>query len=515
MMAVKRALISVSDKTGVAEFARGLQELGIEIISTGGTAQALQEAGIRVTLVAEVTGFPEILGGRVKTLHPAVHAGILAQRRPEHLNQIGEFGIRTIDLVAVNLYPFKETVARDGVTLAEAVENIDIGGPTMIRAAAKNHAHVVVVVNPARYGDVLEMLRSDGGVDADRRMALAQEAFAHTAHYDAAIAAYLATFPVGAESFPAEATFPFERVQVLRYGENPHQRAAFYRELNARGASVATARQLNGKELSYNNILDTDAAFNLVREFDEPSAVIVKHNNPCGVSIRSELADAYRQAYAGDPVSAYGGIVACNRTVDGATAAEMAKIFLEAVIAPGFSPEALEVLSKKTKLRLLATGPVERGTGDWWQMRKVRGGLLVQEADHALYREADLKVVTARRPTEDEIAELAFAFTVVKYVKSNAIVVTKGRSLLGVGAGQMNRVGSARIALEQAGEKARGAVLASDAFFPFPDTVEEAAGAGISAIVQPGGSIRDGESIQAADAHGMAMMFTGMRHFRH
>lgn len=514
-MPVKRALISVSDKTGVVDFARALEEMGVEILSTGGTAQILRQAGVRVTLVAEVTGFPEILGGRVKTLHPAVHAGILAERKPEHLNQIGEFGIRPIDLVAVNLYPFKKTIAREGVTLAEAIENIDIGGPAMIRAAAKNHAYVVVVVNPARYTEVIEALRRDGDVSAERRLALAQEAFAHTAHYDAAIATYLAGFTVGVETFPAEAAFPFERVQVLRYGENPHQRAAFYRDLNARGASVATARQLHGKELSYNNILDLNAAFELVCEFTEPAAVIVKHNNPCGVSSRTDLAEAYRLAYAGDPVSAFGGIVACNRPVDGATAAEMAKIFLEAVIAPDFTPEALEILTRKANLRLLATGPVEQGAGDWLQMRKVNGGLLVQEADRALFREGDLKVVTAKRPTEEQIAEMAFAFAIVKHVKSNAIVVTKDRMLLGVGAGQMNRVGAARIALEQAGEKARGAVLASDAFFPFPDTVEEAARAGIAAIVQPGGSIRDEESIKAADAHGIAMLFTGMRHFKH
>ena len=510
---VKRALISVSDKTGIVEFAGGLCDLGVQIISTGGTAKVLREAGLPVTYISEVTGFPEVLDGRVKTLHPAVHGGILARRTGEHLSQLAELGIGTIDLVAVNLYPFRETVARPGVTLDEAVENIDIGGPAMVRSAAKNFESVVVVVNPARYGEVLNALRG-GGLSFDMRLMLAKEAFAHTASYDAAISAYL-------EGLEGEAVFPpvlnlcFERALVLRYGENPHQRAAFYVQPGVVGACAGRAEQLSGKELSYNNILDINAAFELVREFSEPAAAIVKHNNPCGCAVAPTLAQAYKKAYEGDPVSAFGGIVALNRPVDAETAREMQKIFLEAVIAPDYDGEALAVLSAKTSLRLLKTGEIAGQTNDRLDMRKVNGGLLVQEADREVLRREDLKVVTRRRPTPQEMEELIFAMTVVKHVKSNAIVVSKNCQLLGVGAGQMNRVGAARIALKQAGEKARGAVMGSDAFFPFGDTVEEAARAGISAIIQPGGSVRDEESIKVADEYGIAMVFTGVRHFKH
>ncbi|MBO8127723.1 MAG: bifunctional phosphoribosylaminoimidazolecarboxamide formyltransferase/IMP cyclohydrolase [Peptococcaceae bacterium] len=514
-MQVKRALVSVSDKTGIVTFARGLHELGIEILSTGGTARALHESGVPVTEVSAETGFPEILGGRVKTLHPKIHGGILALRTPDHLNQLREFGIKPIDLVVVNLYPFKKTVAREGVTLSEAIENIDIGGPAMIRAAAKNYQYVGVVVNPARYTEVLTALRDNGDLDGDLRVTLAQEAFAHTAHYDAAIASYLTDFSPRREQFPAEIALPFERVQILRYGENPHQKAAFYRDLRVRGACIGNAQKLHGKELSYNNILDLNAALELVREFDDPAAVIIKHNNPCGAATDEVLARAYRRAYQGDPVSAFGGIVALNREVDRETAEEMHKIFLEAVIAPGFTREALEVLTSKKNLRLLRTGEISRLTPDWMDIRKVNGGLLVQEADRELVPSSKYRIVTGVKPTAEQLAEMAFAFKIVKHVKSNAIVVTKDRMLLGVGAGQMNRVGAARIALEQAGEKARGAVLASDAFFPFADTVNEAAKAGIAAIVQPGGSVRDEESIAAANEHGIAMVFTGQRHFRH
>lgn len=510
---MRRALISVSDKTGVVEFARDLVALGWEVVSTGGTARTLREAGVPVIYVTEVTGFPEILGGRVKTLHPHIHGGILALRTPEHLNQLRELAITPIDLVAVNLYPFKQTTARPGVTPEEAIENIDIGGPAMIRAAAKNHRYVVVMVNPARYGEVIDALRSTGDVPQDLRLALAREAFLHTAHYDAVIAGYLNELMPEPEPFPAEAAFPFELAGLLRYGENPHQRAAFYRDVRIRGACVGNAVQLHGKELSYNNILDLNAALELVREFEEPAAVVIKHTNPCGAALGSTLAEAYRKAFEGDPVSAFGGIVALNREVDGETAAALVEIFLEAVIAPAFSLEALEVLKQKKNLRLLATGPLEPWNG--LEMRRVGGGLLVQEADRAIIGEEKPRVVTRREPTPEEMNELLFAFKVVKYVKSNAIVVSKERQVLGVGAGQMNRVGAARIALAHAGEKARGAVLASDAFFPFPDTVEEAARAGITAIIQPGGSVRDEESIEAADAHGIAMVFTGMRHFRH
>jgi len=510
---MRRALLSVSNKQGIVEFARGLVELGFEIVSTGGTARQLREAGVPVTYVSEVTGFPEILEGRVKTLHPAVHGGILARRTPEHLAQLEAHGIAPVDLVAVNLYPFAATVARPGVSLEEAIENIDIGGPAMIRAAAKNYEHVVVVVNPERYPAVLEALRG-GGVDLRLRLELAAEAFAHTAAYDSTIARYLAGLR-GDLEFPASFTLAGERVMLLRYGENPHQRAAFYREVPAAGAGVATARQLHGKELSYNNILDLHAALELVREFSGPTAAIIKHNNPCGVATAGDPATAYRRAFEADPVSAFGGIVAFNCTVDEAAAREMTAIFLEAVIAPDFTPGALEVLRQKADLRILSTGPLDESDAYPFEVRQVRGGFLVQETDREVWREGDLRVVTRRQPTPEELADLRFAMTVVKHVKSNAIVVVKNRQVLGVGAGQMNRVGAARIALAQAGEKARGAVLGSDAFFPFPDTVEEAARAGITAIAQPGGSVRDRESIEAADRLGLAMVFTGMRHFRH
>mgnify|MGYP000085463547 CR=1 FL=1 len=509
----RRALISVSDKTGVVEFARGLVDLGWEVVSTGGTYKTIKGAGVPVTYVSEVTGFPEILDGRVKTLHPKIHGGILALRTPEHLKQLAEQGIVPIDLVAVNLYPFRQTVSREGVSLAEAVENIDIGGPAMIRAAAKNHQNVIVVVNPERYPAILEALRA-GEVGAELRLTLAQEAFAHTAHYDAAIADYLGSLGPG-ERFPRELTLAFDLVGTLRYGENPHQQAAFYRDLRTKGPCVANAEKLHGKELSYNNILDLDAALELVREFDAPTVVIVKHNNPCGVAQAATVAEAYRIAFEADPVSAFGGIVAVNRTVDRAAAEEMVKIFLEAIIAPDFEADALEILRQKKDLRLLRTGPLGGPTNDWMSVRKVSGGLLLQEVDRKVADREALKVVTKRAPSPEEIEELLFAFAVVKHVKSNAIVVTKNRQVLGVGAGQMNRVGSARIALAQAGEKARGAVLASDAFFPFPDTVLEAAKAGVTAIIQPGGSLKDAEAIAAADAHGIAMVFTGLRHFRH
>lgn len=512
-MNVKRAMISVSDKTGVVEFARGLAELGVEIVSTGGTAKTLRAAGVPVTYISDVTGFPEILGGRVKTLHPNVHGGILALRNREHLDQLKEHNITPIDLVAVNLYPFRETIAKPDVTLADAIENIDIGGPTMVRSAAKNYENVLIVVNPGRYMEVLEAIRG-GSADGDLRMDLAREAFAHTASYDAAITAYLSGIDKK-EQFPPTMEISVKRAQVLRYGENPHQQAAFYRDPSITGPCAGNAMQLSGKELSYNNILDLNSAFELVREFSEPAAVIIKHNNPCGCACASGPADAYRKALEADPVSAYGGIAAYNCDVDAETASEMAKIFLEAIIAPGYEEDALKILKAKTNLRLLVTGELTGQTNDRLEIRKVNGGLLVQEADREVLRLPELKVVTKRQPTKEEMEELLFAMTVVKHVKSNAIVITKNRSLVGVGAGQMNRVGSARIATEQAGEKARGAVLGSDAYFPFNDSVLQAAKAGVTAIIQPGGSIRDEESIKAADENGIAMVFTGMRHFKH
>jgi phosphoribosylaminoimidazolecarboxamide formyltransferase/IMP cyclohydrolase len=510
---IKRALISVSNKTGVVDFARGLVGLGAEIVSTGGTAKTLREAGVPVTYITKVTEFPEILDGRVKTLHPRVHGGILARRTEEHLSQLKEHGITPIDLVAVNLYPFRETVAKPGVTLEEAIENIDIGGPAMVRAAAKNNRDVVVVVNPGRYQEILQALES-GRLTPDFRLSLALEAFSHTAAYDAAISAYLSGV-TGCGDFPEVMLKPYERVQQLRYGENPHQRAAFYRDPAVNGACVGRSEQLSGKELSYNNILDINAALELVREFDGPAAVIVKHNNPCGAAVAGDVSAAYRLAFEGDPVSAYGGIVAFNRPVTAEAARQMAEIFLEAVIAPDYQPEALEVLQGREGLRLLKAGDLSRQSNDGIDVRKVNGGLLVQDADRELYQKDKLKTVTAKAPTPGQLEEMAFAMTIVKHVKSNAIVITRDKQLIGVGAGQMNRVGSARIALEQAGEKARGAVLASDAFFPFRDSLDEAARHGIAAVIQPGGSMRDDESVKAADEHGMVMVLTGMRHFKH
>ncbi|MHB8157337.1 MAG: bifunctional phosphoribosylaminoimidazolecarboxamide formyltransferase/IMP cyclohydrolase [Desulfocucumaceae bacterium] len=511
----RRALISVSDKTGVAEFASGLVKMGFEIVSTGGTAKALKEAGVPVTYITLVTGFPEILDGRVKTLHPAVHGGILARRTPDHSEQLEKQGISFIDLVAVNLYPFRETISRPGVSLEEAIENIDIGGPAMVRAAAKNHSYVLVVVNPARYGDVLKAM-AGGEVDYQFRLSLAREAFAHTAVYDTAIASYLEG-QSGADSdlFPKLWSRPFEQVQVLRYGENPHQQAAFYRDPASSGASVSSARQLSGKELSYNNILDLNAALELVKEFADPAAVVIKHNNPCGAACAADIAEAYRLAYEGDPVSAYGGIVACNRPVTAAAARQMTEIFLEAVIAPGFEKDALELLAKKSGLRVMETGSLEGPAGDVLDLRKVNGGLLMQEVDRKLLDRDHLEVATSAQPDKADLEELIFSMTIVKHVKSNAIVVTKNRQLIGVGAGQMNRVGSAGIALGQAGDKARGAYLGSDAFFPFADTVDLAAKAGIRAIIQPGGSVRDEESVKAAEKQGIIMVLTGYRHFKH
>lgn len=517
MIEIRRALLSVSDKRGLIELGRGLVRHGVELVSTGGTHAALKEAGLPVTYVSEVTGFPEILDGRVKTLHPAIHAGILARRDdPGHLAQLEAAGIKPIDLVVVNLYPFAATVARPGVTLEEAIENIDIGGPSMIRAAAKNHAGVVVLVDPAAYPALLaEMDANAGRVSPEFARARAVEAFAHTAAYDAAIHRYLAG--VEGEAFPELLELRFEKVMDLRYGENPHQRAAFYRDPGFRGFGLSEAEKLQGKELSFNNIGDADAAMHLAAEFDLPAVVAVKHANPCGVGTGPDLPTAFRRAYDSDPVSIFGGIVAVNRELDGETARALAELFLEIVIAPSFSEEARAILAAKKNLRLLRVAfpapGAPRAAG--FDLRRVAGGLLVQDFDRTDYRPEDLVVKTRRAPTEAELADLALAWKVVKYVKSNAIVLWRDGGTVGVGAGQMNRVGAARIAIAQAGERARGAVLASDAFFPMPDTVEEAARAGVTAIIQPGGSIRDADSIAAADRHGLAMVFTGIRHFRH
>ncbi|HWR55358.1 MAG TPA: bifunctional phosphoribosylaminoimidazolecarboxamide formyltransferase/IMP cyclohydrolase [Negativicutes bacterium] len=513
---IKRAIISVSDKRGVVEFARGLAEQGVEIISTGGTMKLLKEAGIPVIYISEVTGFPEVMDGRVKTLHPKIHGGILALRdNPKHVQHMMENQIKPIDLVVVNLYPFRETIAKPDVTFAEAIENIDIGGPTMVRAAAKNYNHVAIVVNPDQYGPVLAEIRENGDVSDDMRLQLARAAFKHTSEYDTWIHQYLQQQLDGETEFPQVLQLQLEKAQELRYGENPHQRAAFYRESESKHASVGAAKQLQGKELSFNNIVDLHAALELVREFTSPAAVIIKHTNPCGTACAQTLSEAYKKAFEADPVSAFGGIIGLNRPLDGETAQAVSALFAEAIIAPDFSAEALEILGAKKNLRLLATGGASLEPAPYMDMKRVAGGLLLQNSDNFDNPRAELKVVTKKAPTEAAWEDLLFAWKVAKHVKSNAIVVAKGGVTLGVGAGQMNRVGAAKIAFEQAAEQAAGAVLASDAFFPFRDTVDAAAKAGITAIIQPGGSVRDEESIQAADEHGIAMIFTGVRHFKH
>lgn len=529
-MSKKRALVSVSDKSGVVTFAKELTELGYEVISTGGTAKALEKHNVPVTYVSDVTGFPEILEGRVKTLHPKVHGGILAKRTPEHLTQLEENNITPIDIVAVNLYPFKETIAKPDVTLEDAIENIDIGGPAMVRAAAKNNDGVAIIVNPDKYESVIAELKNNGEISKEKRFSLAAEAFKHTADYDSAIAGYLAEVNPAeqaeakdleddkAVSFPEYFKIKGKKLQGLRYGENPQQAACFYGLLGD-GANVTNAKQLQGKELSFNNIVDANAALELVKEYDHTAAVVIKHTNPCGASEADDQLTAYKQAYEADAVSAFGGIVAFNRVVEAATAAEMAKTFLEVIIAPDFSDEAKEILGAKENLRLMAVGDFaaeqSKGSKPEFEIKSVAGGFLLQEVDKNKITKEDLKVVTEAKPDDKLLQELLFAWKTVKHVKSNAIVVTKDGVTVGVGAGQMNRVGSAKIAFEQAGEKAKGAVLASDAFFPFADTVENAAKAGIKAIIQPGGSKKDEESIAEANKHGIVMVFTGQRHFKH
>ncbi len=513
-----RAIISVSDKAGVTDFARGLNQLGFEVFSTGGTKKALVEAQVPVKSVSEFTGFPEILDGRVKTLHPAVHGGILARRDlPAHMAQLAESNIETIDLVAVNLYPFVQTVSREGVTLDEALENIDIGGPTMIRAAAKNFPHVIVVVDPADYRTVLEKLR-EGDLELAERKRLAYKAFQHVAVYDTAISQYLRR---DMDGFPEEMTVALKQRYGLRYGENPHQPAAFYAE-QVVGVKLATgitwAKQLGGKELSFNNILDADAAWGVVTDFSALTVAIIKHTNPCGLASHEEIAEAYRRALSGDPVAAFGGIVAVNRAITLAAAEEISKTFYEIVIAPEYEANALELLKRKKDLRILvAELPPTYGISHegYLDFRRVKGGFLVQSSDSLAEDSVSLRTVTKREPTEAEVADLFFAWRAVKHVKSNAIVLAKDKILLGMGAGQPSRIISAQIAKEKAGEKAVGSVLASDAMFPFSDVVEAAAAAGVTAIIQPGGSIRDEDSIKAANKHNIAMVFTGERHFRH
>ncbi|MBA7593825.1 Bifunctional purine biosynthesis protein PurH [subsurface metagenome] len=507
-----RALVSVSDKTGVVDFARGLHQLGVEIYSTGGTKKALEDAGVPVHSVGELTNFPEILDGRVKTLHPGVHAGILARRDvPGHLSQLAEKGLVAIDLVAVNLYPFVQTIAKEGTTLEQALENIDIGGPTMIRSAAKNFPHVIVIVEPADYQPVLEKLRT-GEIGIEERKKLAEKAFQHVASYDTAIASYLR--PEG-EKFPPEMTIALRKLQDLSYGENPHQEAAFYiEEAVAKEPGITRATQLSGRELSFNNILDLDAAVSVVQDFSPPTIAIIKHNNPCGLSCHEDLAQAYRQALAGDPVSAFGGIVASNRPLDLAAAQEIDKSHFDAIIAPGYDDDALKLLKRKRDLRLIELGAAAKQAPHALDFRRVGGGFLLQTQDF-IAEDVSLRPVTRRQPTPEEERDLLFAWRVAMHVKSNAIVLVKDLALLGMGAGQPSRVDSVEIALKKAGERARGSVLASDAFFPFPDGVELAAKGGATALIQPGGSMRDEEVIAAADKHDVAMVFTGRRHFKH
>jgi phosphoribosylaminoimidazolecarboxamide formyltransferase/IMP cyclohydrolase len=520
VLPVRRALISVSDKTGLVPFAQALARAGAEILSTGGTARALREAGLTVIDVSDHTGFPEIMDGRVKTLVPQIHGGILARRDlPEHLAQMEAHNIAPIDLVAVNLYPFEATVAR-GADAETTIENIDIGGPALIRAAAKNHDFVAVLTDPAQYAEVEQALAA-GGTDIALRRRLAGVAYARTAAYDAAIAAWFAD--QRGESFPERFAISGQLRQTLRYGENPHQHAAFY--VTGDRPGVATAAQAQGKELSYNNLNDTDAAFECVAEFAEPSVVIVKHANPCGVASAASLAAAWDAALACDPVSAFGGIVALNRTLDAETAARIAAIFTEVIVAPDATPEAQAVLSPKKNLRLLLTGSLPDPAARALAFRSLAGGFLVQDRDAGRVATGDLKVVTRRAPSEAELADLLFAFRVAKHVKSNAIIYAKGAATVGIGAGQMSRVDSARIAAWKAGEAAKaaglsapltqGSVAASDAFFPFADGLETIIAAGATAVIQPGGSMRDNEVIAAADAAGIAMVLTGMRHFRH
>ncbi|ENQ8061981.1 bifunctional phosphoribosylaminoimidazolecarboxamide formyltransferase/IMP cyclohydrolase [Vibrio parahaemolyticus] len=524
---IRRALISVSDKTGIVEFAQALAERGVDILSTGGTARLLAEQGIAVTEVSDYTGFPEMMDGRVKTLHPKVHGGVLG-RRGQDDDVMAKHGINPIDMVVVNLYPFAETVAKDGCTLADAVENIDIGGPTMVRSAAKNHKDVTIVVNASDYDRVIaEMDANDKSLTLETRFDLAIAAFEHTAAYDGMIANYFGTMvPSYGENkegdeeskFPRTFNQQFDKKQDMRYGENSHQAAAFYVEANPQEASVSTARQIQGKALSYNNIADTDAALECVKEFNEPACVIVKHANPCGVALGKDILEAYNRAYQTDPTSAFGGIIAFNQELDAETAtAIVERQFVEVIIAPSVSAEAIEVVAAKKNVRLLECGEWSTKTTGF-DVKRVNGGLLVQDRDQGMVSLDDLKVVSKRQPTEEELKDALFCWKVAKYVKSNAIVYAKGDMTIGVGAGQMSRVYSAKIAGIKAadeGLEVAGSVMASDAFFPFRDGIDAAAEAGIKCVIQPGGSMRDDEVIAAADEHGMAMIFTGMRHFRH
>ncbi len=516
---IRRALLSVSNKEGLVDFARALREQGIEILSTGGTALLLEHQGVETKQVSAETGFPEIMDGRVKTLHPKIHGALLGRRGIDD-DVMREFGIEAIDLVVVNLYPFANTIAQADCTIENAIENIDIGGPAMVRAAAKNHDRVTVVVDPLDYGIVLaEMSQGDGSISAETRRRLAAKAYAHTAAYDATVAGYLDSVSRGGStSFPDLLPLQFRKRMDLRYGENPHQHAAFYIAADAQGSGIGSASQLQGKALSYNNVADGDTAFECVRQFDQPACVIVKHANPCGVSVAADILTAYNNAYRTDPTSAFGGIIAFNRTLDAETAtAILERQFVEVIIAPDLDRDAREVCARKNNIRVLTTGGLAE-TNSRFDFRGINGGLLVQSRDMGMIDAADLKVVTQRKPTAAEMDDLLFAWKVCKFVKSNAIVYAGSRMTLGVGAGQMSRVVSSRIAAMKArdeGLTVEGAVMASDAFFPFRDGLDVAAEFGIKAVIQPGGSVRDEEVIAAANEHGIAMVLTGMRHFRH
>lgn len=511
---MKRALISVFDKTGIVDFAKSLNSMGWEIISTGGTSKKLKEEGLKVQDISELTKFPECFDGRVKTLHPNVEGGILAIRDNErHQQQMKELGVEPIDIVVCNLYPFKQTILKPGVSHEEIIENIDIGGPTMIRAAAKNYKFVTVITDPEDYDTVIRELKEQGDTSPATKEMLAAKVFIHTAHYDALIAGYFSQ-RLQIKS-PKTLTLTYEKKQDLRYGENPHQAAAFYASVKGTEGTLTAAVQLHGKELSYNNIGDTDGALETLKEFEEPTVVAAKHANPCGVGSASTIAEAYRKAYEADPVSIFGGIVAANREIDETTAREMSKIFLEVVVAPSFSPEALEILNKKKNIRLLQLDQICRKDSGASKAKTVLGGMLIQDLDTLLLPEDGLKVVTDRKPTATEMEDLLFAWKVVKHTKSNGIAIAKDKCTTGVGPGQVSRIWALENAIRQGGERIAGSVMASDAFFPFSDCIEAAHKAGITAIIQPGGSVRDQDSIDAANKYGIAMIFTGMRHFKH
>lgn len=518
---VRRALISVSDKSGLAEFARGLAAAGVEIYSTGGTRKHLEEQGVKVVDVAEYTGFPEMMHGRLKTLHPKIFGGILCRHdEAGDMASVSEFGIRTFEVVVVNLYPFAATIAKPGVTRAEAIENIDIGGPSLVRAAAKNHAFVAIATSSAQYPAILQEIQSGGSTSLELRQRLAAEAFAHTAAYDRCIADYFAKQESTSAAFPETVSLALKKQLDLRYGENPHQQAAVYGEVGAKGVSLVSAKQLNGKELSYNNLLDLDSALAIARSFSEPAATVIKHNNPCGAATATTLAQAAKKSLEGDPQSAFGGILAFNRTVDEETAELLATpgLFIEAIVAPDFSAGAVGVLTTKPKwkanVRLMQVGPLDSPPASR-HYRFIDGGMLVQDADVLLDPENEWKVVTQKHPTDAQLADLRFTWSIVRHVKSNAIAIAKDSMLLGAGAGQMSRVDSVDIAIAKAGQRISGAVLASDAFFPFPDSIHKAAAAGIAAIIQPGGSVKDADVIAACNEHGLPMIFTGRRHFKH